>query len=115
MCDSTTETKTADTSNATELGLAPVQDSSCGCGSAKDTAVQAPDVAGSINFDLQGLTCGSCVRKVETLVAGLAGVESASVALVNGGTSTLSVAGDVSPETVTAAVIAAGYPAEVSA
>ncbi|MHA7270237.1 cation transporter [Arthrobacter sp. HLT1-20] len=87
MCASTTEIQPTDA----DLGLSPVR------------------------LDLQGLTCGSCVNKVETLVGRLDGVASASVALVSGGTSILSVTGGISAETVAAAVTAAGYPAAVSA
>lgn len=107
MCASTTDIQPA------ELNLTPVQEPSCGCGAARQAA-QAPP-AGAVHFDLQGLTCGSCVNKVETLVGKLDGVESAAVALVPGGTSILSVTGGISADAVTAAVIAAGYPAAVSA
>jgi copper chaperone len=102
MCETTTETVPAG------LTLTAANDSTCGCGSAAAKQVPATDGA---RYDLQGLTCGSCVRKVETLVGALPGVESATVELVAGGTSTLTVAGAIAPETVTAAVIAAGYGA----
>lgn len=109
MYASTTDLQPTDT----ELGLTPVQESSCGCGTAKKSPEEP--AAGAVHFDLQGLTCGSCVNKVEALVGGLDGVESASVALVSGGTSILSVTGGIRAGAVTTAVIAAGYPAAVSA
>ncbi|MEO8219423.1 MAG: heavy-metal-associated domain-containing protein [Specibacter sp.] len=90
-----------------------MQESSCDCGAAKKAA-EGP-AAGAVRSDLQGLTCGSCINTVETLVGGLDGVASASVALVAGGTSTLSVTGGTRADAVTAAVTAAGYPAAVSA
>lgn len=114
MCDSTLEPTTSSAASSPELQLAPAQGSAggCGCGSSAPEAA-VPDFAGSTRFDLQGLTCGSCVNKVETLVAALPGVETATVSLVSGGTSVLRVAGSASSEAVAAAVSAAGYPAAV--
>jgi copper chaperone CopZ len=74
-------------------------------------AAETPDAAAAARrtFTLEGLTCGHCVKTVETAVSALDGVESASVDLVPGGTSRLNVAGDASDEAVRASVISAGY------
>ncbi len=66
-------------------------------------------VTGRREFALEGLTCGHCVKTVETAVAALDGVESASVDLVPGGRSRLTVAGAASEESVRTAVTTAGY------
>lgn len=108
MCDSTTTNPelTLTDANASTCG--------CGCGCSSDSAAEtAVDSAGT-SFALEGLSCGSCVAKVEKLLGGIDGVDSATVALVSGGTSTLTVAGDVSPELVLSAVTAAGYPATIA-
>ena len=121
MSSSTTEaagpdsstTNTEDSGAMPALNLTAADESSCGCCAAPASA--APAVPASATFDVQGLTCGSCVNKVEKIVAALDGVESASVALVAGGTSVLSISGSASPEVIAAAVTDAGYPAAVSA
>jgi copper chaperone CopZ len=58
---------------------------------------------------VEGLTCGHCVQTVEKAVSALEGVESASVDLVAGGRSRLTVAGTVSDAAVRQAVTSAGY------
>jgi copper chaperone len=92
--------------------------SSAGCsccspaGHATKTAAavaHSPGAAGPREFALEGLTCGHCVKTVETAVGALDGVESASVDLVSGGRSRLTVAGAASEEAVRAAVTTAGY------
>ena len=62
-----------------------------------------------MGFFLEGLTCGHCVRTVEKAVTALAGVESASVELVPGGPSRLTVAGTATRWAVEQAVTGAGY------
>ncbi|WP_189337635.1 heavy-metal-associated domain-containing protein [Arthrobacter sp. AFG7.2] len=78
----------------------------------KTTAAVATPGAGAAaprTFDLEGLTCGHCVQTVEKAVSALEGVESASVDLVAGGRSGLTVAGTVTDAAVRQAVTSAGY------
>ncbi|MEO8222363.1 MAG: heavy-metal-associated domain-containing protein [Specibacter sp.] len=58
---------------------------------------------------MEGLTCGSCVQSVRTAVLAVAGVSSASIDLIPGGASTLTVSGSVTPEDIRSAVAVAGY------
>ncbi|MFQ4149566.1 heavy-metal-associated domain-containing protein [Arthrobacter sp. LAPM80] len=67
-----------------------------------------PGTAGT-RYDLEGLTCGHCVKTVETAVSAAAGVASASVDLVTGGISTLTITGDPKQTSVLTAVKNAGY------
>ena len=67
------------------------------------------DASTQRTFAVEGLTCGHCVRTVETAVSALTGVTSASIALVPGGRSRLTVAGPASAADVREAVTAAGY------
>lgn len=90
-----------------ELPLTPSAESSCGCGTPAPAESAAP--AEGTAYGVAGLTCGSCVQRVQKAVAALDGVDSATVALVAGGTSTLTVAGSTSPDEVRAAVTGAGY------
>ncbi|WP_164520290.1 heavy-metal-associated domain-containing protein [Specibacter cremeus] len=60
-------------------------------------------------YELEGLTCGHCVESVTTAVRPMADVDSATVDLVAGGTSTLTVSGSATTEDIRAAVAAAGY------
>jgi len=71
--------------------------------------VEPADAATQRTFAVEGMTCGHCVRSVETAVSALPGVSSASVHLVPGGRSPLTVAGTVSDADVSRAVTAAGY------
>ena len=89
-----------------DLPLTPAAEGSCGCGTPAP-AETAP--AEGTAYGVEGLTCGSCVQTVQKAVAALDGVDSATVALVAGGTSTLTVAGPASAESVHAAVSGAGY------
>ncbi|HEY1154761.1 MAG TPA: heavy-metal-associated domain-containing protein [Arthrobacter sp.] len=61
------------------------------------------------SFAVEGMTCGHCVRSVETAVSALPGVTAASVDLVPGGRSRLAVTGPVSETDVRRAVADAGY------
>ena len=96
-----------------DLNLTPASDSGCGCCSTDSTAmVFAPsDLSGTAatRYGVEGLTCGHCVESVQTAVSAVVGVESATVELVTGGTSTLSVFGDARMTSVQAAVENAGY------
>lgn len=105
MCG-TTETRT-------QLPLASTAQHGCSCCSpADDTQAAAPAPAvqapGS-QYTLEGLTCGHCVQTVEKAVAGVSGVELATVDLVPGGTSRLSVTGTADHEALTEAVRSSGY------
>ncbi len=57
-------------------------------------------------YDVQGMTCGHCVRSVTEEISALDGVESVDVDLEKG---TAVVAGDAQPDAVKAAVKEAGY------
>ena len=96
-----------------DLNLTPTADTGCTCCSSDPTAMGSgaavPTEAASTSYALEGLTCGHCVKTVETAVSGTPGVESATVELVTGGISTLSVTGGASRESVRAAVEIAGY------
>ena len=92
--------------------------SSAGCsccspaGHAPKTAAavaHSPAASSRREFALEGLTCGHCVKTVETAVAALDGVDSASVDLVPGGRSRLTVVGAASEQAVRTAVTTAGY------
>ena len=65
--------------------------------------------ASGARYALEGLTCGHCVQTVEKAVSRVSGVQSATVDLVPGGTSRLSVTGTVGLETLTEAVRSSGY------
>ena len=67
------------------------------------------DASAQRSFSVEGMTCGHCVRSVETAVSALPGVSSASVHLVPGGRSRLTVAGTAADADVSQAVTAAGY------
>ncbi|GAA4657664.1 heavy-metal-associated domain-containing protein [Arthrobacter cryoconiti] len=111
-----------------DLNLTPVADSSCACCSTdsastgSNAAVSTPTVrtptartptapaqAAGVGYGMEGLTCGHCVKTVETALSALPEVESATVELVAGGVSQLSIIGSASRETVQSAVEQAGY------
>lgn len=94
-----------------EPEIAPVSESSCSCCSTETTAAApatSTDAPGT-HYSLEGLTCGHCVQSVQTAVLAVAGVESVTVDLVAGGTSTLVVSGPAVPDDICSAVAAAGY------
>ncbi|QDG63696.1 heavy-metal-associated domain-containing protein [Pseudarthrobacter sp. NIBRBAC000502771] len=100
----------------TQLPLASTAQQGCSCCSpAADThpaaaADQRPAAQGSnAQYAVEGLTCGHCVRTVEQAVSGVAGVESATVDLVPGGTSRLTVTGTADRKALAAAVSSSGY------
>lgn len=96
------------TNNREDLNLTPTQDSSCACCSTPPASADASDASGTV-YELEGLTCGHCIQTVEKSLRAVAGVDSVAVTLVAGSTSTLTVAGPATPETVRAAVVSAGY------
>ena len=104
-----------DIENRTELPLA--SSAGCSCCSPAGHAQEAPaavvisdaDTPSLRTFGVEGLTCGHCVQTVEKAVSGLDGVESASVDLVAGGRSGLTVAGSATDAAVRQAVTSAGY------
>ena len=72
--------------------------------------VNAPaDSSAQRNYAVAGMTCGHCVRSVETAVSALPGVTSASVDLVPGGSSRLAVTGSAHAADIRQAVTDAGY------
>ena len=95
------------------LNLTPATDTGCRCCSSDPTALVSgaavPSEAAGTIYALEGLTCGHCVKTVETAISAVPGVESAAVELVAGGISTLSVTGGAGRESVRAAVESAGY------
>ena len=101
-----------DIENRTELPLA--SSAGCSCCSPAGHAQEAPaavvisdaDAPSPRTFAVEGLTCGHCVQTVEKAVSAL---ESASVDLVAGGRSGLTVAGSATDAAVRQAVTAAGY------
>ena len=92
----------------TDLILTPTTESSCGCCSTTAKTTESADAFGTA-YAVEGLTCGHCVQTVETAVRAVAGVDSATITLVPGGTSTMTVSGQAAPEDIHAAVAAAGY------
>jgi len=104
-----------DIENRTELPLA--SSAGCSCCSPAGHPQEAPaavvisdaDAPSLRRFAVEGLTCGHCVQTVEKAVSALDGVESASVDLVAGGRSGLTVAGSATDAAVRQAVTAAGY------
>lgn len=110
MCG-TTETRT-------QLPLASAAQHGCSCcspaGAAQEYAratanAASPAAASRAEYALEGLTCGHCVQTVERAVAGVSGVETATVRLVAGGTSRLTITGSAQPEDLAEAVRSSGY------
>lgn len=60
-------------------------------------------------YNVTGMACGHCKARVENAIAALEGVESVTVSLED---KTAEVEGEVSDETVIAAVKAVGFEAE---
>lgn len=101
----------------TQLPLASAAQQGCACCSPAADARPAAAAAdtrratqgSNARYDVEGLTCGHCVRTVEQAVSRVAGVESATVDLVPGGTSRLTITGAADPEALAEAVSASGY------
>lgn len=70
----------------------------------------APTIA-SNQFMLTGMTCASCVASVEKTILSVEGVTSATVNLAE---KTASVSGTASADSIIAAIISAGYGAQIS-
>ncbi|MCU1436632.1 MAG: heavy-metal-associated protein [Pseudarthrobacter sp.] len=94
------------TDTRNELPLTASVQSGCSCCSIE---TQKPATGEGIESSLDGPTCGHCVQTVETTVASLHGVESATVELVAGGASRLTAAGTANGDAVRDAVRDAGY------
>lgn len=100
----------------TQLPLASTAQQGCGCCSpaagtrpAAAADVQPAAQGSTAQYAVEGLTCGHCVRTVEQAASGVAGVEAATVDLVPGGTSLLTVTGTADREALEEAVSASGY------
>lgn len=61
---------------------------------------------GTVDYRVEGMTCGHCVASVTNEIASVAGVADVAVDLAAG---TVTVSGDVSDDAVAAAVAEAGY------
>lgn len=96
----------------------------CGCGSSASESGPTADVAAprspaaseatgpaTTAYAVEGMTCGHCVAAVTEELSALPGVTDVTVDLVNGGVSTVTVAGaaPLEREAVRAAVDEAGY------
>ena len=96
------------TDNRTEFPLSAAEPSGCSCCS-PDAGTQTPGPVEGFEYSVEGLTCGHCVQTVEKAVKAVDGVKSATVDLVAGGVSRLTVAGTVTGTAVREAVSGAGY------
>lgn len=67
---------------------------------------------GSIELNVQGMSCGSCVKHVSEALAAIAGVEGVAVDLAAG---RVRVTGEPLSAALLAALDAAGYPAQLAA
>lgn len=65
----------------------------------------------TVDVNVQGMTCGHCVRSVQEEIREIPGVTDVEVTLVSGGTSTVTVTSTepVSAEALADAVTEAGY------
>lgn len=59
-------------------------------------------------FEVGGMTCGSCVARIEGILSGQPGVKSAAVDLASS-RARVTFSGDTSPDRLVAAVTDAGY------
>jgi heavy metal translocating P-type ATPase len=89
--------------DGTALDLAPGQAPTSSAMSANDTL---PPPAGHNGFPVNGMTCASCVGRVELALRAVPGVEEASVNLLTG---RADVRGTAPPDALRAAVERAGY------
>lgn len=90
----------------------------CGCGTASNEGLtitarptDAPATASSVTLQVDGMTCGHCVSSVTEELTEVPGVSGVEVALVAGGTSTVTVTttAPVESSDLEAAVAEAGY------
>jgi Cu+-exporting ATPase len=79
---------------------------------AAPTATAAPDTQ-SCTLDIGGMTCASCVRRVEKVLAKLDGVELAEVNLATEAASVVYDPALVGPDQMAAAIATAGYTGEL--
>lgn len=63
----------------------------------------------SRTYPVEGMTCGSCARRVTEAITALEDVTDVQVKLVAGGTSAVVVTGSADPQTVQAAIERSGY------
>ena len=97
------------TENRTEL---PLVSAAAGCACCSTEAASEPSTTAGANgavFAVEGLTCGHCVQTIQKAVSALEGVKSASVDLVPGGRSRLTVGGNADDSALREAVTSAGY------
>lgn len=73
-----------------------------------------PAQTSSVEFDVENLSCASCVARVETAISGVGGVVNASVNLASEKASVTYVEGLVSPIALANAATQAGYPARLT-
>lgn len=74
----------------------------------------ASDGAQTIVLNVSNMTCGSCVNHVTKALASVEGVSDVKVSLEKGTAEVQYAAAKVKPEMLTAAVVKAGYPAEMA-
>lgn len=101
------------TNNATnDLGLTDTNHAcECSADTLGETAGRAPEGAITQQYLVEGMTCSHCVASVTEEISGVAGVESVSIDLNVGGSSSVSVVSSrpVPLEEIRAAVTEAGY------
>lgn len=76
----------------------------------RDAGTSEAGYAAALELEVSGMTCASCVRRIEKALSGVPGVVSASVNFATG-IATVKAGSDVSPEALVSAVEAAGYGA----
>lgn len=97
-----------------DLGLSD-QNAGCSCGTHahQEASVRETRSTGTMTTDflVDGMTCSHCVASVTEEISALSGVDSVSIDLKPGGSSTVSVASTapIDAEAVRAAVEEAGY------
>ncbi|HVF54146.1 MAG TPA: heavy metal translocating P-type ATPase [Actinomycetota bacterium] len=74
----------------------------------KDAVLEPPPDATTVNFDVRGMTCASCARRVENALRSAPGVANAGVNLATE-RATVHLEHDASPDHLVDAVAAAGY------
>ncbi|WOC63471.1 heavy-metal-associated domain-containing protein (plasmid) [Paenarthrobacter sp. AT5] len=95
------------TPSRTDLPLTSASSSGCGCCSPE--ARTAPPAQTSVEYGVEGLTCGGCVASAKKALNAVDGVEAAAIELVPGGVSRLFITGSAGPSAVRDAVTSAGY------
>ncbi len=97
-----------------DLGLSD-KDAGCNCGTHNHQEARVHEASGAstatTDFLVNGMTCSHCVASVTEEISALSGVDSVSIDLKPGGSSTVSVASSspIDTEAVRAAVEEAGY------